>query len=48
MFQGQVIRSAAPAELPRDADAPRPLARGLAFGLPLSLGLWTALAVLIF
>jgi len=48
MFQGQVIRSAEAIGVRSDPVGPEALARGLAFGLPLSLGLWTALALLIF
>jgi hypothetical protein len=47
MIQGQVIRSAAALELRPDAPGPEALARGLIFGLPISLGFWAALAALI-
>jgi hypothetical protein len=48
MIQGQVIRSAAALELQPHAPGPEALARGLIFGLPISLGFWAALAALIF
>ncbi len=48
MFQGQVIRQAAVLEHAHEIAGPAALARGVAIGLPLSLTLWAAMALLIF
>jgi hypothetical protein len=48
MFQGRVIRSAEIVDVSPEVAGPDALARGLAFGLPISLGMWVALTLLIF
>ncbi len=48
MMQGRVIGKAAALGPHRDVAGPEALVRGLVFGLPISLGLWAALGLLIF
>ncbi len=48
MIQGQAIGRATAVEVGYGGNSPEPLVRGLAFGLPVSIGLWVGLALLIF